>query len=39
MKKKIAARNAIILQMILGRKGGKHRDRKRESRNRWKLED
>lgn len=31
-KKKLVARSAVFLQMILTRKGGKHRDRKRESR-------
>jgi len=38
-KRKIVPRNAIVLQMLLTRKGGKHRDRKRESRHRWKPEE
>lgn len=38
-KQEIIPRNAIVLQMILTRKGGQHRDRKRESRNIWKHDD
>lgn len=38
-KKEAVPRNAMILQMILTRKGGKHRDRKRESREKWDQKD